>query len=147
GAIKLIRRKKLNAVSAFIGEPTQMRLVVASQGIATVEISVPFSEEKRQYRRDHDILESTSSQSRMVLGKTKTGVNENAILKMLAYLAQLPDGIALMDLDGGTNHFSIPLNGVLEIDTMAAFRDPIVPKISKIFASIQMLERELHEFR
>ena len=73
--------------------------------------------------------------------------NENAIMKMLAYLAQLPDGIALMDLDGGNSHSSMPLSAVLEIDMVAGFKDPILPKISKIFSSLQILEKELQDFR
>ncbi|MGZ3723969.1 MAG: M20 family metallopeptidase [Bdellovibrionales bacterium] len=146
GAIKLIRRKKLNAVSAFIGEPTDMKLVVAGKGLAVVEIAVPFSPEERAYRLNHDLMESSSSQSRMFSGKSAAG-NENAIMKMLAYLAQLPEGIALMDLNGGINHSSMPLSSVLEIDMVAGFKDPILPKISKIFSSLQVLEKELQEFR
>jgi acetylornithine deacetylase/succinyl-diaminopimelate desuccinylase-like protein len=146
GAIKLIRRKKLNAVSALVGEPTDMKLVVAGKGLAVVEIAIPFSSEERAYRVNHDSMESSSSQSRHFSGKSATG-NENAIMKMFAYLAQLPEGIALMDLDGGTSHSSLPLSSMLEIDMVAAFKDPIVPKISKIFTSLQALEQELHQFR
>jgi len=143
GAIKLIRRKKLNAVKAFVGEPTDMKLVVAGKGLAVVEIAIPFSSEERAYRVNHDSMESSSSQSRIFSGKG----GENAIMKMFAYLAQLPDGIALMDLDGGTSHSSLPLNAMLEIDMVAAFKDPIVPKISKIFSSLQTLEEDLKQFR
>ena len=142
GAIKLIRRKKLNAVRAFIGEPTEMRLVTAGQGLAVVEISVPFSEEERTYRRDHDLKESSSTQSKMFSGVG----GENAIMKMLAYLSQLPEGIAIMDLDGGISSHALPVNAVLEIDTVAGFRNPILPKISKIFASIKELEGDLRSF-
>lgn len=148
GAIKLIRRKKLTAVYALVGEPTEMKLVVAGKGLAVVEIAVPFSEEERAYRRDHDLTESSSSQSRMFSGKAQgSPLTENAIMKMLAYLAQLPEGIALMDLDGGISHNSVPLSAVLEIDTVAGFRESIVAKISNIFSSMQVLEKELQEFR
>ena len=127
GAIKLIRRKKLNAACAYIGEPTDMQLVVAGKGMALVEISIPFSEEERAYRRDHDLMESSTTQSRMF--SSKAGAGENAVMKMFAYLSQLPDGIALMDLNGGIDHDSVPLNAVLEIDMVAGFQDPILPKI------------------
>ncbi len=149
GAIKLIRRKKINARRAVVGEPTEMKLVVAGKGLAVVEIAVPFSEQEMAYRRDHDLLESSSTQSRLFSGKASAeGVgNENAIMKMFAYLAQLPDGIALMDLDGGIGHGSMPMSAVLEIDTVAGFQDPILPKISRIYESMKVLERELQEFR
>lgn len=143
GAVKLIRRKKLSAVRAFIGEPTDMKLVVAGKGVAVVEVSLPFSEQERAYRKDHDLMESSTTQSRMFAGKG----SESAVTKMLSYLAQLPDGIALMDLNGGIDHESVPLNAVLEIDMVAGFQDPIVPKISRMFASLQELERELQSFR
>lgn len=146
GAIKLIRRKKLNAVSALVGEPTDMKLVVAGKGLAGIEITLPFSSEEKTYRQNHDLMESSSSQSKMFSGKSAAG-HENAITKMLAYLAQLPEGIALMDLNGGINGTALPLSAVLEIDMMAGFKDPILPKISKIFASLQQLEKELQGFR
>lgn len=143
GAIKLIRRKKLNAKRAFIGQPTGMKLVTAGKGLVVVEIAVPFSEDERLYRRDHDLLESSSSQSRMFNG----AVGENAIVKMLGYLAQLPDGIAVMDLDGGVNHNSVPASAVLEIDMNAGFKDPILPKITQIYSGLVELEKELQHFQ
>ncbi len=151
GAIKLIRRKKLNATHAFVGEPTGMKLVIAGQGMAVFEISIPFSEQERAYRRDHDLLESASTQSKMFAGKAAHSSDpkggENAIMKMLAYLSQLPEGIAIMDLDGGVNHNSVPANAILEIDMVAGFKDPVLPKISKLYASFLELEVELKEFR
>lgn len=151
GAIKLIRRKKLNARRAFVGEPTQMQLVVAGQGIAVIEIAIPFSEEERRYRRDHDLMESSSSQSKMFSGKAAHGsspeAGDNAIMKMLNYLSQLPDGIAVMDLDGGINHNSVPASAILEIDTVAGFKDPILPKLSRIFRCLQELNLELKGFQ
>lgn len=148
GAIKLIRRKKLNAVHAFVGEPTQMKLVVAEKGFAVVEVRIPFSPEEAAYRRDHDLQESSTSQSRMFSGKSaNSSARESAITKMLAYISQLPDGIALMDIDGGISHNSVPLSAVLEVDLVAGFKDPVLPKISSIYRSLQTLETELQEFR
>ena len=148
GAIKLMRRKKLNAVHAFVGEPTHMKLVVAEKGFAVVEVRIPFSPEEAAYRRDHDLQESSTSQSRMFSGKSaNSSVGESAITKMLAYISQLPDGIALMDIDGGISHNSVPLSAVLEVDLVAGFKDPILPKISNIYHSLQVLEKELQEFR
>lgn len=143
GAIKLIRRKKLNAKRAFIAEPTGMKLVTAGKGMVVVEISVPFSDEERAYRRDHDLLESSSTQSRMFSGAG----GGNAVVKMLEYLSQLPDGIAVMDLDGGVNHNAVPTSAVLEIDMNAGFRDPVLPKITSIFKGLLELEKELQHFR
>ncbi len=150
GAIKLIRKKKVNATHALIGEPTGMRLVNAGTGCALVEVSIPFSPEERAYRRDHDLMEVTSTQSRMFSGKaahsSDPSAGDNAIMKMLEYLAQLPEGIAVMDLNGGVNENSVPANAVLEVDMVAGFKDPIRPKISKIHASLLKLAEDLSSF-
>lgn len=150
GAIKLIRRKKINATKALIGEPTNMRLVHAGMGLAVVEISVPFSDEERTYRRNHDLQESASSQSRFFSGRASHSsaprLGDNAILKMLEYLSHLPEGIAIMDLNGGINYNSVPASAVLEIDMVAGFRNPILPKITKIYRGLQVLEDELCRF-
>lgn len=151
GAIKLMRRKKINAVYAIVSEPTNLQLVTAGTGLAVVEISIPFSEEERSYRRSHDLLESSSSQSRMFAGRAAHSSDpqggENAIMKMMEYLAHLPDGIAIMDLQGGIDYNTVPSNAVLEIDTVAGFRDPILPKISKLYDSLLSLQKDLSAFR
>ena len=165
GAIKLIRRKKLSAVQAVVGGPTDLALVHAAKGLAVIEISIPFADEERDYRRDHDLQESASSQSRMFSGGApdqsrmfsggapdqsrmfSNGGARNAIMSMLEYLAQLPDGIAVMELDGGIGASLVPASAVLEIDTVAGFKDPILPKISRLYRSLLDLERELLTFR
>jgi acetylornithine deacetylase/succinyl-diaminopimelate desuccinylase-like protein len=151
GAIKLMRRKKINATHAFIGEPTDMKLVTSGQGLAVLEISIPFSDQERDYRRDHDLLESATTQSKMFAGKaahsSDPSTGENAIMKMLAYLAQMPEGIAIMDMDGGINYNSVPGDSVLEIDTAAGLKDPILPKLKKMYVSFLELAEELKTHR
>ncbi len=151
GAVKLVRKKKIHPIYAIIGEPTQMRLVNGGTGLAVVEITIPFSQEEIEYRRDHDLNESTSTQSRIFTGKaahsSDPGAGQNAIMIMLEYLTQLPDGIAVMDLDGGHNNNSVPAHAILEIDTVAGFKDPILPKIARIYKSLLQLQDELREFR
>ena len=58
-------------------------------------------------------------------------------MKMLDYLEQLPEGIAVMDLDGGISYNAVPSSAVLEIDIMGGFQDPIVPKISAIYEALR----------
>lgn len=151
GAIKLVRKKKIRAKWALVGSPTQMELIIAAQGLAVIELFVPFSEEEKEYRRRHDMQESSSSQSRMFSGRAahsqKPDQGDNAIMKMLAYLEQLPAGIAVMDLDGGTNYNSVPASAVLEIDVMGGFQDPIVPKFSNIHGALLKVQSQLEQFR
>jgi acetylornithine deacetylase/succinyl-diaminopimelate desuccinylase-like protein len=151
GAIKLVRKKKINAKWALIGSPTNLQMTVAGQGLAVIEVFVPFSEEEKEYRHRHDVQESSSSQSRMFTGKaahsSKPAPGSNAIMKMLGYLAQLPNEIAVMDLDGGISYNTVPSNAVLEIDAMAGFKDPIAPKLSSLFTALQTVENKLLDFK
>lgn len=150
GAIKLVRKKKIRPKWALVGSATNLELITAAQGLAVIEVFVPFSDEEKDYRRRHDMQESSSSQSRMFSGKaghsSKPEKGQNAIMKMLAYLEQLPAGIAVMDLDGGINYNSVPSSAVLEIDVMGGFRDPIVPKLSNIHAALLQVENLLEQF-
>ncbi|MEO0335843.1 MAG: M20/M25/M40 family metallo-hydrolase, partial [Pseudomonadota bacterium] len=150
GAVKLIRRKQVNCKMALVGEPTNMGLVHAGQGLAVVEISIPFSQEEMDYRKEHDLMESSSTQSKMFAGKaahsSRPQLGENAIVKMLDYLTQSPSGLAIMDLDGGVNFNSVPDTAVLEIDLVAGFREPIVPKISEVLKRAKEVESQFKAF-
>lgn len=150
GVMKLYRRKKTLARQALIGEPTDRHLLTSGQGFATLEIFVPFSDEERSYRTDHDMMESTTSQSRVFTGKAAHSLmpdtGENAINKMLEYLSQLPDGIAIMDLDGGVNQNSVPESAVLEVDFVAGFKEPLSTRLSKIFEVLKDMRIHLSNF-
>ena len=149
GAVKLIRRKQVNAKKALVGEPTDLNIVHAGQGLAVVEISIPFSDEEMAYKNEHDLMESSSTQSKMFSGKaahsSQPQLGENAIVKMLDYLVQLPSGLAVMDLDGGINFNSVPDTAVLEIDLVAGFKDPIVPKIARVLERAKTVEAEFQQ--
>lgn len=150
GAIRLVRRKRISAKHALIGEPTDLQVASAGQGLAVVEISIPFSAEEIEYREQHDLIESGSTQSRIFSGKAAHSsapeLGENAIIKMLDYLSQLPEGIAVMDLDGGTSYNSVPGSAVLEIDLVGGFRDPIVPKLVAVLGALREIEVEMKHF-
>lgn len=146
GAVKLMRKKMVSARLALVGEPTNLHLVHAGQGLAAVEIAIPFSAEESEYRLRHDTMESGSTQSKMFMGKTPTGasnLNENAIVRMLDYLVLLPSGIAIMDLDGGASYNTAPTAAVLEIDVVGSFKEPIVNKIASITKALKAMDDKL----
>lgn len=151
GAVKLVRKKLISSRKALIGEPTDLQLKCAGQGLAVVEISVPFSNEERDYKLQHDLQESSSTQSKMFSGKaahsSRPQLGENAIVKMLDYLAQLPEGIAVMDLDGGLNYNSVPSSAVLEFDLVGSFKEPIVPKLSAVLQSARRVESQFEVYK
>ena len=150
GAIKLIRRKKINAKTALVGEPTDLRLVHAGKGFASVEIEVPFSDEEKNFRRQHDLGQGTTTQSRVFTGKPSHSADptlgDSAINKLLDCLIRLPEGLAVMEIEGGTSYNTVPGHAVLEIDIVADLQDAIVSKITRIQRAIQSVEQAFKAF-
>jgi succinyl-diaminopimelate desuccinylase len=146
GALRMIRKKMTAAKTALIGEPTGLRIAPGGHGMAIVEVMVPFSAEETAYRKNHDLLESASTQSKFFLGRSAhssaPSLGDNAIVKMFDYLIQLPSGIAIMDMDGGISHNAVPASAVLEIDMVGGFTDSIVPKISSILQAMRDVEAD-----
>jgi acetylornithine deacetylase/succinyl-diaminopimelate desuccinylase-like protein len=151
GAIRLIRKRKVAVKYALVGEPTGLRLMGSGQGLAVVEVRVPFSAEERKYRLDHDTFESSSSQSKIFSGKaahsTVPHLGESAIIKMFQFLENLPEGIAIMELDGGLNYNSIPANAYLEFDLVGGLRNSVVNKIMKIWSVVKELNEEFLKYK
>lgn len=150
GALRLIRRNKIAAKMALIGEPSDLKLISAAKGFASVEVRIPFTEEEIAYRHEHNLKESTSTQSKLFIGKAAHSstphLGESAIMKMLEYLQQLPNSVALMEIDGGVNHNSVPSHALLEIDIVPHSARPIVSKIVKIYEATKSLEKEFAKY-
>lgn len=143
GALKMIRKNMVFAKMALIGEPTDLKLVTAAQGMAHVEITLPFSDEETKYRQEHDLRESTATQSRLFHGRAG---EDDAISKMLSSLENLPENVVIMEIDGGQSSSSRPVHAFLEIE-VARVRNPMAPRIRKIAARVSSLAKEFLSFR
>ena len=150
GAIRLIRKKKINAKMALVGEATEMKIYHAGKGFAGVEIEIPFSEEEKDFREKHDLGDGATTQSRIFIGKAAHSsvpqMGESAIAKMLDYLMKLPEGLAIMAIEGGNSFNTVPAHAVLEIDMIGALRESIGSKISKIAAAVARVEKKFAEY-
>jgi succinyl-diaminopimelate desuccinylase len=147
GALKLIRKNKFSAQRALVGEPSNLNLITAGKGIASVEIRVPYSQEELNYKIEHNLRESTSTQSRIFNGKSAHSstphLGESAVKKMFEYLSQLSHNIVVMEMDGGVNFNTVPANAFLEVDLVAAgFADPMSEKMSVLFHALRDLEEQ-----
>lgn len=151
GALKLIRKNKVAAKMALIGEPSDLQLITAAKGFASVEIRIPFSDEEVTYRQEHNLRESTSTQSKLFRGKAAHSstphLGESAIIKMLEYLMMLPDSVNVMEIDGGINFNTVPSNSFLEIDIDSFVKDPISRKIANIYRAIKVMELEFLSYK
>jgi acetylornithine deacetylase/succinyl-diaminopimelate desuccinylase-like protein len=150
GAVKLVRKKQISAKMALVGEPTGLRLVGAGKGFASVEIEIPFSPEEKEYRAQHDLSDGTTTQSRMFIGKAANSSNpevgESAILKMLDYLTRLPEGLIVMEMEGGQSFNTIPGQAVLEIDVVAGLKQTIGTKIARILKTVADVESKFKNY-
>lgn len=151
GALKLIRKNKISAKMALVGEASDLQLITAGKGMVHVEVRIPYSEEERNYRFEHNLRESTSTQSRIFNGKSAHSstpqLGESAVRKMLDYLMQLPDGIVVMEMDGGVNFNTVPANAFLELDLVSGINDPMAQKVRTIFKAIKNLELDFQNYK
>lgn len=145
GCLKLIRKNKVNPKYALIGEPTNLSLANAAKGFVSVEIIIPFSQDEIKYRSDHNLRESTSTQSKVFHGVSAHSAHphlgDSAIVKMLSYLDMIPESVAIMEIDGGTNYNTVPSHAFLELD-FTTVSNPVNSKIRNIYRAIQTLEAE-----
>ena len=144
GAIKLVRKKKVNAKMALIGEPTELYLSHAGKGFAGVEIDIPFSEEEMRFREQHDLGDGATSQSRVFVGRAAHSsvpqMGESAIKKLFEYLAKLPQGLAVMEIEGGISYNTVPAHAVLEIDMVGEFEKSMASRLTRISKAIAEVE-------
>jgi acetylornithine deacetylase/succinyl-diaminopimelate desuccinylase-like protein len=151
GALKLIRKNKVSTEHAFIGEPSDLHLVTSGKGMAAVEVRVPYDEDEKRYRIEHNLKESTSTQSRIFSGKSAHSSTphkgESAIKKMLQYLLQMPEDITVMEIDGGVNYNTVPANAFLELDLVGGYKSPMAKKIAAIYKAVSDLEDEFLQYQ
>lgn len=146
GMLRAIRKNKFSARYALVGEPSGHRMIFAGKGYAILEFFIPFSSEERDYRIDHNLMESASTQSKMFKGKGTHSAEgygaENAINKALDYLLQIPENVVLMEIEGGTNHNTVANNVVLELDLFSGVQDPMVKKLRQIYMMLMQIGSE-----
>ncbi len=149
GAIKLMKKKRLQVKGALVGEATDLKLVHAGKGMALVELRIPFSPSEIKFRANHDDEESISTQSRIFSGQSShsatSDLNENAIWKMFEHLMKMPEGIAIMELEGGVNYNTVADQAFLEIDLNSKIEDTLLSKLKIIYDKIIDLQKKFDE--
>lgn len=150
GALKLIRKNKVTANMALIGEPSDLKLISAAKGYASVDIRIPFSAEEVAYRHAHNMRESTTTQSKLFTGKpahsSTPHLGESAITKMLDYLMLLPESVSIMEIDGGTNFNSVPTHALLELDVESSAKVSMSKKVASIYTLIKQLDVDFRQY-
>lgn len=148
GAIKAVRERLVKPTLALIGEPTDLNIVYASKGIARIEIIIPYKGRVIDEWGEDEV--TGSSQSKIFQGRAAHSSNpelgENAVVKMLEYLQQLPKTISLLNIDGGLSFNTIPTQAALEFDLDTNKVDDRPQKIRAIYEKVKQLEGEFKKF-
>lgn len=147
GALKLIRKNKINARYALIGEPSNLQIINAAKGFATVEMRIPLSSEEIEYKKIKSMSESTSTQTKIFSGKSAHSstphLGDNAAVKLLEYLIKMPDNVVIVDMDAGTRFNMIPNQAMVELDVAASFKDPIIRKINNLYTVVKQVQEDM----
>lgn len=146
GATRLMRKRVISPRYALVGEATGMQPIAAGKGFAVIDVTIPFSASEKNFRQEHDGLETSVSQSRIFKGRASHSASresdENAIVGMLDAIEHLPSGTALLEMTGGLYHNSVPERAFLEIDMAPFLEDPILEKIKALNALLKALQTE-----
>lgn len=147
GALKLIRKNKINAKFALIGEPSNLNIINAAKGFATVEMHIPFGETELQLRTNKEISESTTTQTKIFSGLTAHSstphLGESAALKVFEYLSKMPSNVVIVEIDAGTRFNMIPHQAMVEHDIVNSFSNPMIVKLNKIYEKIKAVQASM----
>lgn len=147
GALKLIRKNKINAKYALIGDPSDLNIVNAAKGYATVEMRIPFSREEVEYKKSKALSEYTSTQTKVFSGKSAHSstphLGESAALKLFDYLSKMPDNVVIVEMDAGTRQNMIPNQAMVELDVAASFQDPVIHKINFLYNTMNDVQNQM----
>ncbi|MEQ1722442.1 MAG: M20/M25/M40 family metallo-hydrolase [Pseudobdellovibrio sp.] len=151
GALKLIRKNKINAKYALIGEASDLKIIQAAKGFAVVEIRIPITEHERKYKISRDQAESATTQTKLFSGKSAHSstphLGDNAVQKMLEFLQKMPENIVLVEADGGTRFNMIPSQSMVELEMVSHIEDLSLVKLNKIYRILQEVENDMKQFQ
>ncbi|MGZ3689889.1 MAG: M20/M25/M40 family metallo-hydrolase [Pseudobdellovibrio sp.] len=147
GALKLIRKNKINAKYAVVGETTDLAIVNASKGFAMVEIRIPISEDEKRYKESRQELESVTTETKLFSGKSTHSstphLGDNAIQKLFDFLQKMPENMVLIDADGGTRFNMVPNQAMIELDLASHVNNLTIVKLNKIYKILQEVSEDM----
>ncbi|MBC7458035.1 MAG: M20/M25/M40 family metallo-hydrolase, partial [Bdellovibrionaceae bacterium] len=147
GALKIIRKNKINTRYAIISEPSDLQIINAAKGFATVEIRIPFSLDEQNLRQEHSGSSEASSQSKVFSGKATHSstphLGENAAVKMFEYLSSLSTDTILLDIEAGSRFNMVPHQASVEISQEPKLKNGVIEKLNKIYQLVQNVEQDM----
>lgn len=151
GALRLIRKNKINAKYALIGETSDLNVIKAAKGFAVVEIRIPISEDEKNYKISRSEAESATTQTKLFSGKiahsSTPHLGDNAIKKMLEFLQKMPENMVIIEADGGVRYNMVPNQAMIELEIASHIKDPTLVKLNKIYRALQEVENDMMRYQ
>lgn len=150
GALRLVRKNRINAKYALIGEASDLRIINAAKGFAVVEIRIPLSEDEKRYKQSRELAESTTTQTRIFSGRSAHSstphLGENAVQAMLEFLQKMPENMVIIEVDGGTRFNMIPSQAMVELELVSHIKNPALARLNRIYRVLQEVENDMRQF-
>ncbi len=126
-----------------VAHPTGNKLVYGSAGRLKTKVFFPFSEKEKTLRREHDLKENISSQSKVYSYVGGEKLRDNTIFQMIESCKHLPKGTVILDLDGGTATVKEPETTYFELDLLPPFSNSMVLKFENFGEKLLDLDEDL----
>lgn len=125
---EVVKGRKIKKI--LLAHPTENKIKFGSSGRVKTKVFFPFCAQEKKLRKEHDLRENISSQSRIFSFPQGEELSENTIFKMIQDCKNFPSGTILLDLDGGSSSLSEPESTYFEVDFEAPFENSLVSKLS-----------------
>jgi len=147
GTLKLIRKNRISAKYAVLGETTNLQIANASKGYAVVEIRLPFTDSEIKYKESRLESESVTTETKVFSGKSAHSstphLGDNAVQKLFDFLQKMPENMVLIDMDGGTRFNMVPNQAMIELELTSHVNDLIISKLNKIYRVLLDVENDM----
>ncbi len=151
GALKLIRKNKLNARYALISEPSNLQIIHAAKGFVTVEIRIPMTASeiklKKQISENLDTITKNKIFSGIMTHSSTPHLGENAGVKLLDFIDELADDNYILEIEAGSRFNTIPSQASIEyIENEHVFKQSshlIIHKIKKVYKLIKNIQEQM----
>ena len=153
GALKIIRKNKLNALYALISAPSDLQIINAAKGFVTVEIRIPFSKIEMDFKQKHSELSDASSYSKVFSGKATHSstphLGENAASKLFEYLGGMDTNQIILDIDAGSRFNIVPHQAIVELGPLPEKNQNLktaLSKMNQIYETIRLIELDMKNY-
>ncbi|MGH1468752.1 MAG: M20/M25/M40 family metallo-hydrolase [Bdellovibrionales bacterium] len=138
---EVVKQRKVHRVC--VAHPTESKVLYGSAGRLKTKVFFPFSEKEKALRKEHDLKENTSSQSKVYSYIGGGELKDNTVFQMIESCRYLPKGTLILDLDGGAATITEPETTYFEVDSLPPFKDSMVLKFEHFGEKLLELDEDL----